>query len=197
MERIASSGYETPEGDRSPGALITVIDPFTLRLKDINRELGYRTGAPAAVAAERHSQLIVTNLAVCSMLGGLKAVELFLIDSHSADVAWPSAMSSEIVSIFASLAALYLCKRVSPRRSRRVIWALILAVNGGLTAYFFVDPSNPLMQVLHDHPHGCAPVGMPVVVSAQPLLLALQDTSATRQHAARGAGCSHDHGVRH
>ena len=86
-----------------------MIDPLTLRLKDANRELGYRTGAPTAAAAEWHSRLIVTNLAVCSVLGGLKAVELFLLDMRSADVAWPSAMSSEIVSILASLAALYRC----------------------------------------------------------------------------------------
>ena len=86
-----------------------MIDPLTLRLKDATKELGYRTCAPAAAAAARHSRLIVTNLAVCSVLGGLKAVELFLMDMRGADVAWPSAMASEAVSILASLAALYRC----------------------------------------------------------------------------------------
>ena len=124
-----------------------MINLFNLRLKDINKEMEYRLVASSIAALERHSQLIVSNLIFNSMIACLKMADHFLVRAASGGVSWTTAISSEILIITASLAALYVNKKIPSIRNRWVVYALIVVVNAACNVYFFVDPENSLIQV--------------------------------------------------
>ena len=158
LDRLNVSGGQSAEG-RNNYTNRSMINKFTLKLNDINKEIEYNEASISEGMVRDVVTLIWTSTALYGIIGLFKIfnqiIESNVKTQSTTDTQYKSNSAGsrittiyiEVIEVVVSISAIYMIKKVKSIRTDFVVFGLVAIFNIMVNFYFYIDAENPLIQI--------------------------------------------------